>query len=291
MLIPQIIIVEEVLPEVRRRTARALYRDGLSQGEIGRLLGISQAMVSRYLKDKGRTPSSLEEIISSISNDMEVAARAGCGGEELVEHFCGSLQRSMSSGGLVKRYEERFGKKAPACCYGSPMVGPSRSQVLEDLEIAVSYLVEADISDLVPAVKVNMAYAQEGAVSTDEVAAFPGRVPDRAGRILRPLPAEFGVSRHLAGNLIEVMEKDRGIRCAMNLALPDGLIDTLKDMEGCLPLNASSAGGNLVRYLVDPGDFGIEPCLYIYGSSPLVLARFSVRVQERYSRRKEQHER
>ncbi len=278
MLIPQIIIVEEVLPEVRRITSRALYSDGWSQGKIAELFGTSQAMVSRYLKEKRESHSSLDEMITSISGDMEVAAKAGCTGEELVERFCSSLDRSMSAGGLVKRYEERFGIKAPGSCYGSRRSGSSRAQVLEDLEIAVSYLMDVDIADLVPAVKVNMASAQEGASSPGDVVAFPGRIPDRAGRILRPLPPEFGVSRHLAGTLLDAMRDNSGIRSAMNLALTGDIRKVLEGMEECAPLKETDAP---VGYLIDPGGFGIEPCLYIFADSPLVLARFAVEVQKK----------
>ncbi|MEA3559054.1 MAG: thiamine-phosphate synthase family protein [Candidatus Thermoplasmatota archaeon] len=286
MQIPQIIIVEEVLPEVRRRTARALYGSGWSQSRIAGLLGTSQAMVSRYLKEPGRIAPSLERMVDRISQEIEVAALANASKEDLVDRSCMVIETSMRRGDMIDRYRERFGDLKVRSCYGSGGSVPSRVRVLEDLQLAVLYLMEAPITDLVPAVKINIAYAFEGASSRDDVAAFPGRIPDSNGRMLRPLPPEFGASDHLAGVLLAAVESTPWIGAAMNLRVTDLIVKIIREMEGTREMvddgqiNKERSGEEQVLFSVHPGDFGIEPCLYIFSGSPLTLVRFAVKLQE-----------
>jgi predicted fused transcriptional regulator/phosphomethylpyrimidine kinase len=128
-------------------------------------------------------------------------------------------------------------------------------------------------------VKLNLAYALPGAKTKDQVASFPNRLPDHQGRIGEPRPPEFGSSRHLSSVLLAASKGRHSISAVMNTRSgPDvfsalraigeevAILDRAKQtIEGFL----SEEGTLKTPFIVDPGDFGIEPCLYIFGTSPL----------------------
>lgn len=286
---PHLIIVEEVLPEVRRRMAVFLHRDGMSQEKISQILGTSQAMVSRYLRQRTDLHPDLEPMVRAITNELTAAASAGEDPEQLTDRFCLSVDRAVCRGMLNARYRSRFGREPGKACIGSFKEG-GRVKVLEDLEKAVRYLGNHPIPDLVPALKVNIATGVEPSKGLDDIASYPGRLPDRKGRITNPLSPEFGVSHHLAAALLAAMVSDPSIRSVISLAFNDNIRSVLKKgnqtfqeldrssstLEGLLKKMGPGEGG----MVVDPGDFGIEPCLYIFGTSPLEVSARAVEIQE-----------
>lgn len=288
MLPPHLIIVEEVLPEVRRRMAVLLYSEGMSQETISQLLGTSQAMVSRYLRQRTELHSDLEPMVQMITNELTAAASAGEGSEQLTDRFCLSVDRALSKGLLDARYRSRFGREPCRGCIGALKEG-GRVKVLEDLEKAVSYLRTHPIPNLVPALKVNIASGVEQAESIDDIASYPGRLPDRRGKITDPLPPEFGASRHLAALLLTAMRFDPSLRSVISLAFNEKVRFALKENDRSFKeLDRSSStieellekdGPGASGIVVDPGDFGIEPCLYIFGSSPLEISARAVELQ------------
>ncbi|MGA1820285.1 MAG: thiamine-phosphate synthase family protein [Thermoplasmatota archaeon] len=288
MLPPHLIIVEEVLPEVRRRMAVSLYSEGMSQEAISRILGTSQAMVSRYLRQGTELHPDLELIVRAVTSELTAAASAGEGSGQLTDRFCLSIDMAMSRGMLDARYRSRFGREPCKACMGSLKEG-GRVKVLEDLEKAVRYLSGHPIPNLVPALKVNIASGVELAESIDDIAAYPGRLPDRRGRIADPLPPEFGASRHLAAVLLTAMGSDKSARSVISLAFNEEIRSALeKGNQTFQELNRTSStleellkreGPGEGGIVVDPGDFGIEPCLYIFGSSPLEVSARAVEIQ------------
>ncbi|MFW3145830.1 MAG: thiamine-phosphate synthase family protein [Thermoplasmatota archaeon] len=291
MLPPHIVVTEEILPEVRRRMAMSLYSRGMSQTVIAQLLGTSQARVSKYLKEETRLPASLEELVDTISKELETAAIAGSGRSELTDRFCGLLESCMAEGMLRERYTERFGEGSCRCCYGTTGAGSSRSIVLEDLALAVEFLKGEPIPRLVPALKINIAYALPGASSPMDVASFPGRIPDRNGILMDPYRSEFGASKHLAGKLIEVIRGGGDLRAVISLRYDEDVGALLEKMGCGKDLVKSEGGGKKSAVgkrtwdpdtvMVDPGDFGIEPCLYIFGRTPLEVARKAAELHAR----------
>jgi len=288
---PHVIIVEEVLPEVRRRLARTLYGESMSQERIASLLGTSQAMVSRYLKEEGSISVTLEVPVDRMYRDMIVAALAGKKGSGLTDLFCSLVNDSMAEGEFDERYRERFGTELGNLCRytGGPL--SSRAMVLDDLTTAVDFLIERPIPRLVPAVKVNLAFALPDAASLTEIASFPGRISDRNGRLMGPLPPEFGVSRHLAGMILQTMGMEPKARASINLRYDDE-VRWAMESTGADPVIMKRGPGDMTFepvklegkgyiYLVDPGDFGIEPCLYIFGRSPLEVVHKAVELQKK----------
>ncbi len=282
MLPPQLIICEEVLPHVRKRLAKELSASGSSQSEISSKLGTSQAMVSRYLKDQDGPPATLGRMVSRMTRELSAAAVSGEDVRGLTDRFCRSADLCMAEGMLAERYRERFGTEPPSCCFGPTGPMTERSRLLDELSSAVLFLKARPIPGLIPAVKLNMAYALPGAESRDLVASFPNRLPDHNGAIGDPRPPEFGASRHLSSVLLAAIRGRSGISAVMNTRSgPDVLtgISAMGDEVSVLDRSRrtmeeflSEEGTLTTPFIVDPGDFGIEPCLYIFGTSPLEVA-------------------
>jgi len=80
-------VIWSVLPGLRRELTRALHDLGLSQKEISECLGITQAAVSQYLKNKRGTSIEFEEDIKK--EIVELAERIARGEvSSLDEEIC-----------------------------------------------------------------------------------------------------------------------------------------------------------------------------------------------------------
>lgn len=288
---PHIIVVEEILPEVRRRVAISLYREKMPQEKIAAVVGTSQAMVSRYIRQDSSPPKELVSLIEKVSRELIVAALAGNGPAEITNRFCMVVDRCISEGMLDERYRTRFGREPCRICMGTDPDGSERIRMLEDMGTAVHFLKTYPITDLIPALKVNLAYGIPNAENEQEVASFPGRLPDRNGRIQDPMPAEFGASKHLASVLLCAMKNDHNVRAVISLAFNMKVRTALDNSNaGYLVMDRSETdlrellerhGPGDKGLIVDPGDFGIEPCLYIFGSSPFDVVSLAVGLQKR----------
>ncbi|MBN1390268.1 MAG: hypothetical protein JXA22_06475 [Candidatus Thermoplasmatota archaeon] len=270
--------------------AVSLYTEGRSQEMIACIIGISQAMVSRYLRQQSELHYDLGPIVDTISLELCAAASTGEGPDELTDRFCRILDRQISLGMLDDRYRSRFGREFSRHLTGWTREG-GRVRVLEDLEKAVEYLRSHPIPGLIPALKVNIACGTQGASCLHDIASYPGRLPDRNGSLTEPRPPEFGASRHLASVLLAAMGRDASITSVISLAfngparsaLAQGNIEFLQldRSSGSIQELLSREGAGEYRMVADPGDFGIEPCLYIFGASPLETAARAVDLQKR----------
>ncbi len=286
MKIPELIISEEVLPEVRRKLAGNLRNRGWSQSSIASILGTSQAMVSRYLKEEHEIPGSISEMVNMITRDLEAGALSGEDLDDLSIRFCSSVRRCMGSGLLSGRFEERFGSRPHMFCFIDRSVTGPRSNVIKDLESALSLLIGKDLHSITPALKINLAQAIDGARSIEEVASFPGRLVEREGVIKGAQPPEFGASKHLAQVLLYAMEDDNSVRSVASIRFsddvqrmfePDDLEMIDRDSSSLKQVMTEVSGK---RAVADPGDFGVEPCLYILGASALEVAMMMIDLQD-----------
>ena len=88
MKLPCETVVWYVLPKIRAELAKSLLELGISQKEISRKLGVTQAAISQYARGKrGR----YMELGEDISNDIK----------ELAEHI---VEKSLSEHEIVLRF-------------------------------------------------------------------------------------------------------------------------------------------------------------------------------------------
>ena len=274
-------ISEELIPAIRRSVARSLYNGGMSQGVISSLIGTSQAMVSKYVKSEAKPEESLRVLVEEISSEITTAAMAGEGTVELTERLNIDVLKALERGRLCKRHKEMSAPSDCKICLRGSSSG-DRSSVIRDLNLSAIYLESNPIPLLIPAVKVNVAQAVEDAETIDDIASFPGRISFHGGRV-NHLPPDFGISQHLASVLLSVLRSGERYRSVINLRFDESVKKTLEKM-GQPPLHIARSdkdvldtleerGGGKNGLVADPGDFGIEPCLYIFGISALDVVR------------------
>ena len=118
MKIPCELIVWYVLPSIRRELARELVdKHHLSQAEVARRFGVTDAAISQYLKAKRGTSKEIENSgkYEDFRKEVELAAVRMMGGSDIVTETCRICEMVKRSGMLVKVYEIHTGLKAPNC--------------------------------------------------------------------------------------------------------------------------------------------------------------------------------
>lgn len=269
MLPPCFTLADSVFPLVRQRAARLMADEGLTQSEIGRRLGVSQAMVSKYLKGEALEPEAQTAWIV----------------EEMAQQVSAALDSVVAG-------TPEPGQANPWCRTFAQTLGPAdearRAVVAETAEVVLR-LEGAPIAPLVPAVNVNIAGALQDAAGREDVAAFPGRLALVRGRLRAHGPPEFGASRHLTGVLLRAREEDPSLRFVLNLRGDAAVERALRRAgEAVAEGDASQrddAGVPLFRLdsaraMRDPGGFGIEPALYLLDTTGAGLAERVRRLAE-----------
>jgi hydroxymethylpyrimidine kinase/phosphomethylpyrimidine kinase len=161
-----------------------------------------------------------------------------------------------------------------------------KAEMLDELELAGGELEKIMDSALLPEVGSNIGYALPGALETDEVAAFDGRIvrTRRGARIVGP--ARYGASKHVARIILAASLHDPSIRCAMNLKYSES------NLEACRGAKLSTASfqrarepkgvssmtwgvhlairraGGVPDVIYDKGGLGKEPMIRLLGTTP-----------------------
>ncbi len=179
--------------------------------------------------------------------------------------------------------------------YAFPGHGTSRDaekwRIVAALQEAAKRLEESNMAELVPAVQLNMGYALSDAATTDDVAAFPGRIGTRHGEIYVKGAAEFGVSSHVARLCLAYMKRypyqraaagirydetfiERARKSGLSVAFRDRTTepDGVKSKEGKsldfiveAALNATDGPPDIIY---DHGDVGKEPIIRLFARDP-----------------------
>ncbi len=93
----------------------------------------------------------------------------------------------------------------------------TQDSILGNLVRAVEVLKQcASLSELMPEVRMNIAYAIPKAKSISDVAAIPGRITAYKGVLMVPGYPAFGASDHLARAILEAQKHDPAIRAVVN---------------------------------------------------------------------------
>ncbi len=163
-----------------------------------------------------------------------------------------------------------------------------RNEVLYRLDLAVTHL-EASVSPLfVQDRGCSLVYAVKGARDSDGVAAVPGGIVLRDGRVTAGRPCAFGADASCARIVLTAMKFDPLIRCAATIPFAENVLAGFRAMYlECLPLDKTQKAMGISTM-----DFGVAACcndgvpdviydsgaektlriMYIFGEEPLVVA-------------------
>jgi hypothetical protein len=304
---PSEMMVDSFLPAMRETVARLLAQEGMSQGRIAGLMGVTQASVSLYLKSEGRA----SELLRRLGVPEEEGRRyASLLVEDLKKnpvYAVGTLYSIWSDllgrGSMCEAHRSLYPQLAQCdlCVrtFGGRELRPGDATV--HVAEAVK-LVErsSDFARIMPEVSVNIAFAPEGARTTQDIVAVPGRIVKVRGTARSFMRPEYGASTHVAKVLLAAMAHDPAVRAAMNLRYDRRMQRALRRMKlkpvmldeqgvksesemiaslrGALRDEAAS-----VTAVVDPGGPGLEPGLYLFAQDAVGVARLSMALARAYA--------
>ncbi|MDK2782985.1 MAG: family transcriptional regulator, thiamine biosynthesis regulator [Thermococcaceae archaeon] len=288
---------EEVMPNLRANVARILYSKGLTQMKIAEHLGITQAMVSKYLTGKyKKLGGELGREIEKVSEEVAGLILYGARKEDVVRFLNRKFFEMFKSGVLCKGYLEYVGSTDESLCGEIFTEEPSRTQILEELSLALNELLRDEkFLELIPEIRSNFAYSLPNPKEKNDVAAIPGRITVVKGKVYA-LPPEFGASEHMAEVLIGLSEIFPEIRSVLNIRYDEKISDALRkagfkvgtveksersEEETVKLILDEFKKKGVLDAIIDKGGFGIEPCVYIFGKSPIEVVE-KVKKLERF---------
>ncbi len=171
-------------------------------------------------------------------------------------------------------------------------------RVIEQLKSAVTMLEKDEkVSSLIPEVQMNlvMALPYPYVKNINDVAGIPGRIVRIGNHVKASASPEFGASSHVARAVLKVMEYDANIRAAANIKFSEEILQTIKKLGliisfydrkeeppeiknkegGTIPWGVEQAikrVGKVPDVIYDPGDWGKEPAIKIFGRDAIEVA-------------------
>ena len=261
------------LTRLHMQLARELRGQGWSQMNIAAMLGTTQSTISRqYQKPVQELPGSADElIVDGWAKEIAGGLLSVGQNEELLrQRFIVEFQ---FTGNQVLRFDKTL--------TGLDLeVDQNEHALIRRLEWAIGRLDARIVLPVLPNVGMNIAACLNTASSASEVAAIPGKITAVEGELRTHGKPQFGSSKHLAEMLLETRKSDATKAAIINIRPPGDFEGTDIDavQEACNQLgwelaDADRTGiedsNSTIDVILDIGDFGWEPSLYVVGSSPL----------------------
>ena len=304
---PSEMMVDSFLPAMRELVARRLSEEGLSQGRIAGMMGVTQASVSLYLRSGGRSASLLRGLGLSEADGVLYASLLAEDLKKDPVYAVNTLQSLWSDllgrGSMCGPHRSLYPQLAQcdACvkAFGGRESRPG--DAIEHVAEAVRMLEgSSEFVGIMPEVSVNVAFAPERAASVRDVVAVPGRIVRVRGRARSFMRPEYGASTHVAKVLLAAMSHDPTMRSSMNVRYDGRMAQALGRLkmrplllDGAAVRSDAGMMGSLVRALrrsevpvdavVDPGAPGLEPGLYLFARDAVEVVRLGLKVARAYA--------
>jgi len=299
-------VQRDFLRVVRIFVARALSKEGYSQTDIASKMDLTQAAVSKYLSQpvpKIRLANEIEvlakkltELIKSGDTDVDI----------LVREVCVVCMRSRIGSTLCDMHRKKVPSLGFANCQvcsqllgGSDIELSKRSVIISDMLEALR-IIEASETfvEIVPQIRSNLVACDDTAETTNDVASVPGRITVIDGRARALVSPQFGASSHTSELLLNAMEKWPRIKSCLYISGRDSVNRAARKIGfRVIALEESeSSPKNIIKALESvreipgprtsfpaihsPGDYGVEPILYLFGPNAHQLSEKCVRLSE-----------
>tara|TARA_B110000483_G_scaffold64441_1_gene80263 strand:- start:6029 stop:6880 length:852 start_codon:yes stop_codon:yes gene_type:complete len=263
------------LSRLHQNVAKDLRTKGWSQTEIAEALGSTQSTISRQMQ---KPPTSLgasadEATVDGWGHELSLALNS-MGPESRVVR-----QRLVVEFQFTGNNTIRYDKTLTGLDLEE---GQEQRALLRRLEWAAGRLDVRRIERSIPAVGLNIASCSVGATSNSEVAAFPGRITLVDGALRHHETPSFGSSNHLASVLLATHAQDVSKVSILNIRPPLNTngVDIKRVEQACqhlgynfslAPKGSVDTQATRIDILLDIGDFGWEPTLYVLAHNPLDL--------------------
>ena len=293
---PYEIIVEKILPYIKALVAIELYSQGLSQNRIGKLLGVSQAMVNKYISKQREhyiaklksTGIDEHEILDIVKTLTAILRRRDV--KESIIAVNSLIHRLLVEGKLCTLHMKLY-PQIPKPCNICRVVNQRYNVDPHILNVKEAVkLLESDPYAylLVPEVGLNIAECTYNAKSISDVVAVPGRIVKVMRGVRAVASPVYGASRHLASILLAANNIDKSIRACINVRCDEKFIKVMRKRRYSIIFSGphkSPEGverriielmlreGRVPKAIVDRGGMGLEPIIYIFGENAVNVVK------------------
>jgi len=288
-LLPHELVTKYIAPIIKALIAHRLASRGFSQEKIARLLGVSQPMISKYLRrSKESLLGELEKYGLSIVEARSIVDLLSALLErgsilEYYSAFTSYVNSVLARGDLCKFHRAIEPRLPLGCDICRQAFAPSKDIVVAEVEEAVKMFAQHPKAYMViPNVGSNIVAARHGASSVSEVVGLTGGIIKAGKQVVIIGSPVYGGSRHTAQVLLVVHNRWPKKRAAMVISYSDKCIDFFKK-KGLTVLFSGphSSPNELLRnieeiidshnapadIIADKGGYGLEPVIYVFGES------------------------
>ncbi len=239
----------KLLKELRGRSCRILSKEGWTQSNLGKALGVSQVMAGNYIHTLSKNYN------EPMESDLQEAA---------------TILAEILKSGEASRWTLKIIVDNQDLIINFPVQDTKEKVLIKIAEMRTR--LESFIPLLSPQVRVNIAIASNDAIEISDIAAFPGRLTPIGGKA-RPLSSpKFGASSHLSELLLSIRKFNSQVSTIINLRWDSIISDLLKELDVVSAI-LNRTGDDLsipdfavgAEALIDEGGYGFEPSLYIIG--------------------------
>jgi predicted fused transcriptional regulator/phosphomethylpyrimidine kinase/predicted transcriptional regulator len=287
------------LTPLRRALARELANIGFVQTEIARVLGVSQPVVSSYLRTSATQLSPLisrptfEKIVSDLVSRIKNESITPI---EMMETICQECQTFRTVGPLCDIHRKKNTIDFPPDCNLCFPAGElatifnQKLQITKVLFDAAQQLVACGekFGQLIPEIGCQFISIIEGSETSADIVGFPGRIVKvkEKGKIVAYPEFEQGAT--LAKILLHFQKRGSPYRALISLRRTEEILTKTsadkyvvsteegdKDWDKTL-WKFSSEQLQQIEGIADTGGVGLEPILYLFGKNPTEIATFLV---------------
>ncbi|MFX1282025.1 MAG: thiamine-phosphate synthase family protein [Promethearchaeota archaeon] len=291
------IVPSSFLTPLRKALAQELANQGFVQIEIAQLLGVSQPVVSSYLKAPKSPPTpvtsrpAFKELVSNLVLRIKSDSTAVL---DLMEIICQECQQFRTAGPLCDVHRKKTSLDFPPdcnLCFPSAVqteVFNQKLQTTRELFEAGQRLVNTGeaFGQLIPEIGCQFVSLAKNSQTLADVAGFPGRIIKIKGKGRIVSSPEFQQGFTLAQILIHFRKHGSAHRSVISLRNTEEILKTLESEKYIVKTEEadknwkktletfSSEEIRKIEVIADAGGVGLEAILYLFGKSPTEIAEF-----------------
>ncbi|KPK88162.1 MAG: hypothetical protein AMS27_00525 [Bacteroides sp. SM23_62_1] len=293
------IVPSSFLTPLRRAIAQELANLGYVQIEIAKILGVSQPVVSSYLKDPKGSSSSItsrgafEELVSGLVMRIKSESTSPI---NLMEVICQECQQFRTAGPLCDVHRKKTSIDFPPdcnICFPSPElteVFNQRLQTTRELFEAAQKLIQTGekFGVIIPEIGCQFVSLAENGQKASDVAGFPGRIIKVKGKGKIVALPEFQQGPTLAQILIYFKTHGSPYRSIISLRNTKEIQKSIISEKVVIQTEEADRNWKKTLESMPPGKFkdfdviadagghGFEAILYLFGRTPSEITDYLI---------------
>lgn len=295
------IVPSNFLTPLRRVLARELSIHEYTQVEIAQILGVSQPVVSSYLKstDAGATMITSRPAFKKLVSELLMYIKKEIFTQiDIMELVCIVCQEFRIAGPLCDIHRKEASLEFPADCNicfpsaDQTIVFGKKLSITKELYGAAQQLInlEEKFGKLIPEIGCQFVYNVENSTLQEDIASFPGRIVKVKGKGKIISPPEFGQSSTLALILSYFQIHGSLYRAIISLKRTPANLTLLNQKKNIVYTEEADKNWKKtlesfskedikqIEIIADSGGVGFEPNLYLFGKNPLEIVNFLLSV-------------